>query len=1172
MLRLAFFLFCSIFLVLNTLLANDTLQYANNEHLYFIENKSQWASNILFQASFNLGTLFIEPNNLTYLLTNPNDLTKVGECKHNPACKLLELPIACHSIKVHFKNSKSCKIIPTCVSSTYSNYFLGNNPLSWASKAAWYQQIEYQSLYANIDMRYYSNNKNLKYDFIVHPKGKASEIQLLFEGADSLSLVNNNLNIYTSITTITEKSPYCYQYINGQEKAVACDFVLKNKTLSFNFPNGYDTNKDLIIDPTLVFSTYSGSSADNWGFTATYDDEGHLYAGGAAFSSGYPTTTGAFNTTFGGGAGALPTDIAITKFTPNGNNLIYSTYIGGNRNELPHSLIINNLGELLIFGTTGSTNFPTSASAYDKTFNGGNNTTLSSNIEFPQGSDIIVCKLNNDGSQLLASTYIGGSGNDGLNRSDFVLRHSYADDSRGEVIIDDNNNVYIASCTNSLNFPTSANALQNNLDDAQDACVFKLNNDLSSLIWATYLGGNADDAAYSLKLAQNGTLYVTGGTASTNFTTTNGTLNPTYKGNIDGFLSHINSNGSVLLASTYIGTNGYDQSFFIEIDKFDDVYVVGQTSGNYNVTNGVYSNTNGRQFIHCLSPNLNTTKFSTVFGSTNGTPNITPTAFLVDVCRNIYVSGWGGAVNGGNSDTHGLPITPDAYKSTTDGSDFYFIVLGPNAQNLIYGSYFGGVGLDEHVDGGTSRFDKQGIIYQAVCAGCGGSDAFPTTPNAWSNNNGSFNCNLAAIKFAFQLAGLIAAANVLPEASGCLPFSVQFQNNTVGGISPNYTWNFGDGSSSSEFEPTHTYTQIGTFNVMMIANDPNTCNIADTAYTTVTVSEPQQIQANFNYQLPTKCELKVKFNASPGGLEYKWFFGDGSTSTLINPSHIYDNEGTYTVKLIVKGNCIIPDTIQKTFILDILPPVNAGMLPLQNSCIPLSINAQSTTQNANNYLWLFGDGTSAQGATAQHTYTTSGSFNVQHIVFDSMSCNLTDTISKVVQAFEYATAAFTPSTPIIEVGQAISFQNNSTGADSYWWQFGDGNTSTEENPSHTFTQVGNPTVCLTAQTLNNCNDSICLPITIIPPINVGLPSGFTPNGDNNNDVFMVKGTSGIASMELKIYNRWGELIFETNNPNKGWDGTYKGVLQEIEVYVYTFEAILISGRSVFLKGNITLLN
>ena len=231
-----------------------------------------------------------------------------------------------------------------------------------------------------------------------------------------------------------------------------------------------------------MFSTYSGSFANNFGYTATFDSDGFLFAGGSVFSAGYPTTVGAYDISYGGGTfnGSAHIDIGITKYDTSGTFRIYSTYLGGNNSELPHSLIVNSNDELFIYGTTGSSNFPTSLNAYDNTFNGGTLANLQNGLGFQynNGTDIFVTRLSNDGSSLLASTFVGGSGNDGLNfTSTNTLRYNYADEVRGEIQIDDYDNVYVISSTLSTNFPTTAGVFQPSYAGGpSDGCLFKLDN------------------------------------------------------------------------------------------------------------------------------------------------------------------------------------------------------------------------------------------------------------------------------------------------------------------------------------------------------------------------------------------------------------------------------------------------------------------------------------------------------------------------------------------------------------------------------------------------------------------------------------------------------------------------------------------------------------------------
>ena len=271
----------------------------------------------------------------------------------------------------------------------------------------------------------------------------------------------------------------------------------------------------------------------------------------------------------------------ISKFDDDGASLIYSTYLGGNNNEIPHSLVVNNNNQLYVLGTTSSSNFPVTGSAYDGTFNGGSSigagtggNNNSSGVQYPNGSDILITKFNANGTGLVASTYIGGSGNDGINLSD-TLQKAYSDEFRGEIIVDNNDNCYVATSSGSSNFPI-VNGFQSTYGGGlTDGVVFKFNSSLSSLLWSSYIGGTDADAAYSLQFDPNLNVFATGGTKSNNFPTTSGVIHPTFQtGSADGWVAKISNNGQTLQASTYLGTNDYDQSFFVQLDLQGNVYCV----------------------------------------------------------------------------------------------------------------------------------------------------------------------------------------------------------------------------------------------------------------------------------------------------------------------------------------------------------------------------------------------------------------------------------------------------------------------------------------------------------------------------------------------------------------------------------------------------------------------
>ncbi|MFN0200349.1 MAG: SBBP repeat-containing protein [Bacteroidia bacterium] len=708
----------------------------------FVENKGQWADFILYRQQLHQGEFIMAKDRFLYALQEDKPNPFAHHNHHEEELNAEDYEYKGHLYQARFVQANpKVEVTSSDASATLFNYYLGNEPKKWATGVRAYQKVRYHNLYEGIDMEVYGS-QHLKYDFTVAPHVSPALIQIAYEGADKVEIAGNgNLLIHTSVTTVTELAPVAYQIIEGKKQEVACSFSLLDYTVSFKFPHSYNENYPLIIDPAIVFSTYTGSTLDNWGFTAT-GEKGKAIGGGIVFNGGFSggatgfPTLGAYQTIFQGGT----SDVTLTRYTADGSSLIFSTYIGGNEAEQPHSIAIAPNKDILVMGRTNSPNFPMFGSGYDNLYNGG--------------YDLFVVRMDSVGA-VLNSTFIGGAGDDAVNITpdDFTfnsLRYNYEDGSRGRIYTDNQGNCYIGSSSRSNNFPTTAAALQSTLKGTQDGVIVKLAANLGSLLYSSYLGGSGDDAVYDIKLDSLNNIYVTGGTSSSNFPTTPGTLQPTLAGTVDGFISKINDTGSAMIASTYFGTSSYDQTFFLETDELLNVYVFGQTRGNMPMVNANYGQVNGKLFITCLNNALTSRVFQTTLGAGAGVlPNLSPSCFQIDKCENLYLSGWSGNfTNVENLEAcTGMETSPTAYDATTDGNDFYFAVIQAGASSLLYATFFGGDGLMEHVDGGTSTIDKDGILYQAVCAGCGGSSNFPTTPGVWSQTNNSNNCNLGVVAF-----------------------------------------------------------------------------------------------------------------------------------------------------------------------------------------------------------------------------------------------------------------------------------------------------------------------------------------------------------------------------------------------------------------------------------------
>ncbi|MFM9945577.1 MAG: gliding motility-associated C-terminal domain-containing protein, partial [Bacteroidia bacterium] len=879
-----------------------------------VQNDGQFEKEVLFRVQLNTGYVFLERHAITFKLFNEKEYHKAHQHIHKDSLVDNSL-IHGHTFKYKFYNCKSnIAVNGQKPFKEKFNYFLGNNKTKWASNVPVYSEVIYTNVYEGIDLKVYSKFGQIKYEWIVSPNTNALQIGVEIEGLDSVLVMGNNLLLHTSIGIFRDKNLEVFQPVNSLNKTslsqnIKCNYQWVNNLLSFKFPEGYNHEQSLIIDPILVFSTYSGSRGDNFGYTATFDLRGNLYAGGITDNSHgeYPVTVGAFQTVCKGGKGLapvlLPCDITISKYDSSGKTLLYATYIGGVEDDYPHSMVVNGDTELVVFGTTYSNDFPMNANGYDLSHN-----SYAATNGF---TDIVIFKLSKNGDQLKGSTFFGGNNHDGL--TDAALRYNYADQFRGEVLTDKADNIYVVSGTNSNNIPLK-NATKSSLEGPADGLCLKFSKNLDQLLWSTYFGGNGSDGIYSLEFDKNENIYVAGGTLSTNLPTHSGAINKNNIGLRDGFMAAFTKNTFALDKATYYGTDKYDQIYFLEIDKAGYIYATGQTEGDISASQGVYSNkANTGQFILMADAGLNIIKKQTVFGNRPHNPEISPSAFLVDSCGNIYLSGWGSNLGDGYhiGTTNRLPITNNALQSVTDNNDFYLAVFGKNLSSLLFATYFGGNKSDDHVDGGTSRFDKRGVIYQSVCSSCPDEPGatisdFPTTSNAAFPKNVSWRCSNAAFKIDFQINNLVKA-KFIPDATACGPAEVQFTNQSNG--NGHYIWDFGDSKSSTDKHPKHNFPKVGTYKILLTAIDSNTCNLADT--TSRIVNIVQRSDANFEIK-QFKCTSQIELiNKSSDFETSTWDFGDSTSSGINNPGiHEYKNPGFYKIILKVDTHKQCPDTVE----------------------------------------------------------------------------------------------------------------------------------------------------------------------------------------------------------------------------------------------------------------------
>ncbi|WP_310397224.1 gliding motility-associated C-terminal domain-containing protein [Hymenobacter sp.] len=789
--------------------------------LPFVANKGQWDKQVKFSVAIPGGRLFLEKNCFTYNLF-PAALPGAPE---SAAFRT----VASHAFRVTLVGAASGPMLTgEEPQQAYHNYFLGNDPARWAARVPLFAGVRYRSAYPGVDVRWHQQGTGqLEYDFEVAPGARPAGIRLRYDGLDGVSLTpEGHLRLRTSVGELREQAPVAWQVsAAGERRAVPCRFVLRGQEVSFSLGAGYNPAQRLVIDPVLVFATYSGSPAGMSANTAAADAQGNMYTGGQLFGGNYPVTLGAFKTNYNAG------NMGIAKLSANGASLLYATYLGGTNSagagqDYPLDMEVNAAGELLLLGSTSAADYPITAGAFDRQLSAGSGGPFSAR-------DLVVTRFNASGTALLASTYLGGSGEEAGSVSS-VPGSLTLDPTTGDVLV--------VSSTLSTDYPV-LNAAQAASLGSQEGVLTRLNLGLTALRWSTYLGGTGADRAHDVKVAPNGDVYVCGSTTSTGLALGTPGILPVAPGGINGFVMRYSPAGA-RLAGTYLGTAARDVARFLDIAANGQVLVGGASDGPYPRTAGTYAavvpGTMGF-FVHGLSPALNATVFSTQVSvvSTLSQPltsNIL-TGFGRDDCGRLYFSTYAGAIA-----SPGCPRTADAFSSQP--RSLYLAVLAENATALLYGTYVGEVNSNQGTSGGThthfaasNHVSRAGVLYHLTCSS---GRTFGTTPGAYSAgatgglDGAAFKFNMApSANSSIQLA-------VVPPPAGCAPYAVQFNNTTGGALL--YSWDFGDGSPLDTAKaPLHTYAVAGTYTARLVAT--RRLNVAGCGPGTVALDVPVAVEA-----------------------------------------------------------------------------------------------------------------------------------------------------------------------------------------------------------------------------------------------------------------------------------------------------------------------------------------
>jgi len=1001
--------------------------------LPFVANKGQWLNRVKYAVEIPGGRLYLENNAFTYHL--------FPGAPHCPDPAKVPLPVASHAFRVTMVGAAPAPALAgEDPQSGYHNYFLGNDPAKWAARVPLFAGVRYRDVYPGVDVRWHqqqgghSYGGQLEYDFELAPQARVGAIRLRYDGLDGLAVTpDGHLQLRTSVGELREQAPVAWQLTaTGQRRPVACRFVLRGHEVSFAVGAGYNPAQRLVIDPVLVFATYSGSPGGMSANCTISDAQGNMYTGSYVLGPGYPLTVGAIKTTFQYG------NIGISKLSADGSRVLYATYLGGNTgagDDYPLDFEINPAGELLILGASASSDYPTTPGAYDRTLG-------SAGFGL---RDLVITRLNATGTGILASTFLGGNGEEAGSVSSVPAG----------LAVDPGGDILVVSSTTSVDYPM-LNAAQPNYAGNSDGVLTRLAPGLNALRWSTYIGGSSSDRAHDVKVAPSGEVYVCGGTSSSNLPLGVGGLLPAAPGgsNGNGFVLRFSAAGA-RLSGTYLGTTSTDVARCLDFDAAGSVLVGGATEGTYPLTPGVFSAVvpgATAVFVHALDPTLTTTRFSTqisVVGFGALSQSNVLTGFGRDDCGRIYLCAYAGAIN-----APGCPRTADAF--STQPRSLYLGVLAENATGLLYGTYVGetnsnpGASFSTHLHyAAANQITRTGMLYHITCNTGRG---FPTTPGAFSsgltgsNDAACFKFNLApSATSALQLA-------VAPPPAGCgAPSTVQFVNTTAGTV--RYSWDFGDGSPlDTAKSPRHIYLAVGTYTARLVATRTATSTGCGPASATLAVPVVVAVRP------PARTVLDSLSCTQP--------------SLVLNPAR----QGT-----IVGGSTYAWSTGAQTPTLAVTTPGRYHVEINQGQACPTEFD-----------------------------YVVSSPRNqIYRIVSDSLDCS---------QQLVLDPARLTPFVS----GRAYNW---STGA---------------RVPSVLVTTPGRYRVEIDQGTL--CPAIVEYNITLRRTF--PIPNIMTANGDQSNATLLVPSAYGVP--QLKVFNRWGRLVYESEAYHNDWDA--KG--QPAGVYYY----------------------
>jgi Abnormal spindle-like microcephaly-assoc'd, ASPM-SPD-2-Hydin/Beta-propeller repeat/Cep192 domain 4 len=722
-----------------------------------------------------------------------------------------------------------------------ANYLIGNDPRKWKTNVPIYAKVKYHNIYPGTDLVYYGNQHRLEYDFVLAPVADPNAIRLRIEtperaqgkdGQDSHLRIapNGDLVIPTAGGEVRFRTPVVYQPGETRPQSTTVQkhylkgrFVLRKVVHSgyeaaFQIAS-YDRSRPLVIDPVLSYSTYLGGSGKDEAHAIAVDASGSAYVVGTTASADFPVAN-ALQTKINR---TLPsdTDAFVTKLSPDGTSLVYSTFLGGTRGEEGNSVGVDSQGNVYVGGETGSSDFPISKAAIQTKLKGGT-----------YYGDGFIAKIDSTGSALLYSTYFGGSGDDSVN--------ALATDSSGDA--------YIAGVTTSSDLFTTSGSPQTRYADNGDAFVAEINPQGTGAVYSTYLGGGGYDYANSIAVDSTGSAYVAGTTDSLDFPTTPGAYQGWLsKDGRNAFITKIKPLGAGLAYSTYLGGSGNGTSggntgevaYGIAVDTQGDAYVAGATNSTdfpsvnpIQIGRPVYWSTM-QAFVTKLHPAGCGLVYSTRLG---GFFYSSGTGIAVDPGGDAYVTGW--------TDDFEFPVLNPfqaSYRQVPSGgalhTEGFVSELAPTGSSLIYSSYLGGTTTDLPTGYGGGDFANSIAIDaagNAYIAGETDSIDFPVVNGADPTYRGSRDGFVTKV-----------APTVVPSIT-LAPSALIFPDTAVG-------------TTSAPVYVTLTNTTSNPVTISSVTSQPGNPHYAVASNSCNTTVQPG-----------ASCAFGVTFSPVNNGLDWSW--------------------------------------------------------------------------------------------------------------------------------------------------------------------------------------------------------------------------------------------------------------------------------------------------------------